>query len=112
MEHAKEKGSEKAENTCFLAEVRLTSIMWSPPTLLPVHGINEDAGIIGKFLMQKTSAPSPCYHFTDCFIGFEVKLLLFTLPDYEAKAIENSSSSLCICLFNIYSLNLGYFNFL
>lgn len=51
---AKERGSEKAEDTCFLAEVRLTSIMWGPPTLLPVHGINEDAGMIGRFLMQKT----------------------------------------------------------
>lgn len=36
--------------------------------------------------MQKTSALSPSYHFTDCFIAFEVKLLLFTLPGYRAKA--------------------------
>lgn len=76
MQFAKEEGSEKAENVCFLAEVRLTSIMWGTPTLLHVHGICEHAGIIGRFMMQKTSAPSSCYHFTDCFIGFEIKLLL------------------------------------
>lgn len=46
MQSAKEEGSEKAENVCFLAEVRLTSTMWGTPTLLHVHGIYEDAGIM------------------------------------------------------------------
>lgn len=52
MQRAQEKGSEKAENVCFLAEVRLTSIMGGTPTLLHDHGIYEDAGIIGRFMMQ------------------------------------------------------------
>lgn len=98
---------------CFLAKVRLTLIMSGPPTLLPAHRINEDAGIAGRFVMHKTSAPSPCYHFTDCFTDFEVKLYdcLLCLPA-EHRPQKIAVQVYAFCLFNIYSLNLCGFNFL
>lgn len=83
----------RRQRTCFLAEVRLTLIKWGPPTLLPAYGINEDAGITGRFVMHKTSAASRCYHFTDHFTDFAVKRLwLFTLPACRAQAKENCCS--------------------
>lgn len=56
---------------CLLADARLTLIMWSPTTLLSAHGINEDTGITGRFVMHKTSVSSPCFHFTACYIDFD-----------------------------------------